>query len=189
MQAVEPIRDKRDIQKMKRILKRKSLRDYAFFTLGINSALRISDLLALTVGDVADENGKIRDRIVIRERKTGKRKAFPISASAKKALQEYLRSRGECNPSEPLFKSRKGGKAITRHAAHQIISKAAQEAGIKYPVSTHSMRKSFGYWAYKSGHDLAVIQKLLNHSSQKVTLRYIGIEQDDLDDVYISMNL
>jgi len=51
------------------------------------------------------------------------------------------------------------------------------------------MRKSFGYWAYKSGHDLAVIQKLLNHSSQKVTLRYIGIEQDDLDDVYISMNL
>ena len=89
MQAVEPIRDKRDIQKMKRILKRKSLRDYALFTLGINSALRISDLLALTVGDVADENGKIRDRIVIRERKTGKRKAFPISASAKKALQEY----------------------------------------------------------------------------------------------------
>src|SRR5690606_23790975 len=82
--------------KMKRILKRKSLRDYALFTLGINSALRISDLLALTVGDVADENGKIRDRIVIRERKTGKRKAFPISARAKKALTEYLRDRGAC---------------------------------------------------------------------------------------------
>src|SRR5690606_21995406 len=145
MQTVEPIRDKRDIQKMKRILKRKSLRDYALFTLGINSALRISDLLALTVGDVADENGKIRDRIVIRGRKTGKRKAFPIRASADNALQKSLRSRGECHPSEPLYKSRKGGEAITRHAARQIISKAAQEAGIKCPVSTHSMRKTFGY--------------------------------------------
>jgi len=62
-------------------------------------------------------------------------------------------------------------------------------AGIKEPVGTHTMRKTFGYHAYKKGLDLAVIQKLLNHSSPSITLAYIGITQEDQDNVYMSLNL
>ena len=92
MELVEPIRDIRKIEKMKKYLKAKSLRDYCLFTVGINSGLRVSDLLNLRVGDVEDERGKLKDRIHLTEQKTGKTKDFPISDTAAKALREYLDS-------------------------------------------------------------------------------------------------
>ena len=61
--------------------------------------------------------------------------------------------------------------------------------GIKEPISTHSMRKTWGYWAYKSGTSLALIMEALNHSSITNTRKYLGITQDDLDNVYMSLNL
>jgi len=57
--------------------------------------------------------------------------------------------------------------------------------GITEAIGTHTLRKTFGYWAYKDGKDLSLIQKLLNHASPAVTLAYIGITQDELDDVYL----
>ena len=53
----------------------------------------------------------------------------------------------------------------------------------------HTMRKTFGYHAYKKGMDITIIQKLLNHSSPSITLSYIGITRDDLDNVYLNLNL
>ena len=165
------------------------MRDYCMFTLGINSGLRISDLLGLTIADVLDDNGKVRDRITLREMKTGKGKDFPISDSARKAINEYMRTRTTANKTEPLFASRKGDKAISRQQAWLIINQAAHTVGIKEQIGTHTLRKTFGYWAYQSGVDLSLIQKLLNHSAPSVTLRYIGITQQEMDDVYISLNL
>ncbi|MBP2660652.1 MAG: xerD 6 [Firmicutes bacterium] len=75
---------------MKKILLAKNFRDYCLFTLGINSGLRISDLLNLQIRDVVDENGKMSDRITLREKKTSKTKDFPVSDIARKAITEYL---------------------------------------------------------------------------------------------------
>ncbi|SDM95106.1 hypothetical protein SAMN04488502_10974 [Dendrosporobacter quercicolus] len=66
MELVEPIRDKKQIQGMKKYLKGQNCRDWLLFTLGINSGLRVSDLLKLIVTDV-----KGKERIIIREQKTG----------------------------------------------------------------------------------------------------------------------
>lgn len=107
MELVEPIRDIRKIEKMKKYLKAKSLRDYCLFVLGINSGLRVSDLLNLKVGDVEDENGKLKDRIRLTEQKTGKHKDFPISDTAAKALREYLDSMNDRTTADFLFPSRK----------------------------------------------------------------------------------
>ena len=189
MEFVQPIRDKKQVDAMKKVLKANSLRDYCMFTLGINSGLRISDLLGLTIGDVMDVNGKARDRITIREQKTGKCKDFPISESAKKAINEYLKTRQNVGQSEVLFISRKGNKAISRQQAWKIINDAAATVGITGEIGTHTMRKTFGYHAYQSGVDISLIQKLLNHSAPSVTLRYIGITQDQLDGVYLNLNL
>ena len=82
MELVEPIRDTKKIDRMKKYLKEKSTRDYCLFVLGINSGLRISDLLSLQVKDVAEDNGKLKERITITEQKTGKTKDFPISDTA-----------------------------------------------------------------------------------------------------------
>ncbi|QQE81076.1 site-specific integrase [Alicyclobacillus sp. SO9] len=189
MGYVQPIRDKEKIEVMKQILKAGNPRDYCLFVLGINSGLRISDLLSLHVRDVLDDEGEVKSRIQLRERKTGKRKDFPVSMNAKRAIVEYLRERPECQPQEPLFLSRKLGGSICRQHAWTILNQAAKSAGIDEQIGTHTLRKTFGHQAYKAGVDITRIQKLLNHSSPFVTLAYIGITQDELDNIYMNLNL
>ena len=117
MEFVDPIRSQKQIDNMKRFLKERKLRDWLLFTIGINSGLRISDLLQLTVEDV-----KGKDRISIREQKTGKLKDFPLSDNSKRAIAEYIKS--EHLENGPLFPSRKangslGSGAISRQQAYQ----------------------------------------------------------------------
>lgn len=113
---------------MKKILRSNNLRDYNLFILGINSGLRISDLLTLKVSDVCDEKGKIKDRIVIREKKTNKLKDFPLGESSKKALKEFVVT---LEFGQALFASRKGYKPIIRQQAYRILNDAARTIGIK----------------------------------------------------------
>jgi integrase len=182
MKYVEPIRSKEQINEMKVYLKSKNIRDCLLFVLGINSGLRISDLLALKISDI-----KNTDRIILQEKKTGKTKDFPLSETCKKTINEYLLT--TCRESGWLFKSKKGEKPITRVQAYRIINQAARAIGIKNAIGTHTLRKTFGYWAYKGGADVTRIQKLLNHSAPSVTLAYIGITKDELDTIYINLNL
>ena len=188
MEFVQPIREKKQIDYMKKILKATHLRDHCLFVLGINSGLRISDLVKLHIRDVMDDKGRVRDRISIRETKTGKSKDFPIGDTSRKAIIEYLATR-TYTLNDPLFLSRKGGQALKRQQAYKIINDAARAVGIKEKIGTHTLRKTFGYHAYQSGVSLAVLQKLFNHSAPSVTLSYIGITQDELDGVYLNLNL
>ena len=138
-----------------------------------------------------DESEKIRERITLREKKTNKTKDFPISEVAQKAIAEYLKTR-VVDTNEPffLFQKTKNGKApLQRDQAYKIINDAARSIGIKERIGTHTLRKTFGYHAYQSGVSIEVIQKLFNHSAPSITLRYIGITQDDLDNVYLNLNL
>jgi len=186
MEFVQPIRGKRQIEAMKKILKSSNMRDYVLFVLGINSGPRISDLLRLKQTDVQNEQGKIKDRIEIREKKTGKVKNFPISDTAAKALREYLPG---VPTQAPLFASRKGSSPITRQQAYRILNEAAKLAGVKERIGTHTLRKTFGYQGYKAGYSLDRLQKIFNHSSSKITLTYIGMTQDDTDEIYLNLNL
>ena len=197
---------------MKKLLKQQSLRDFCLFVVGINSGLRISDLLKLRICDVI-ENGKLKDRITLREKKTNKFKDFPLSEKTKQALKEYLKTR-DYSDNEPLFISRKRNRAeaetacdeqdvnavkrevsrenkgfLLRQQAYKIINSVAKSVGIREKIGTHTLRKTFGYHAYNNGYDITLIQKLFNHSSPSVTLRYIGITQEELDDVYLSLDL
>lgn len=187
MEFVQPIKDLKQIETMKKLLRQQNLRDYCLFVLGINSGLRISDLLKLQVTDVI-ENGKIKDRIRLREKKTNKFKDFPLSEKTKQAIKEYLKTR-DYTENEPLFISRKNKGFLLRQQAYKIINNVAKSIGIKEKIGTHTLRKTFGYHAYNNGYDITLIQKLFNHSSPSVTLRYIGITQEELDDVYLSLDL
>jgi site-specific recombinase XerD len=191
MDYVQPIRERKQIDAMKKILLSTNKRDYCLFVVGINSGLRISDLLALTVGEVVDGK-KIRDRLEIREKKTGKVKDFPLGEMAKKALRDYLIGRfgrlERVQPTEPLFLSKKGG-FLQRGQAWKILNQAASAIGIKDRIGTHTLRKTFAYHAYTAGVDVTRIQQLLNHSSPSVTLAYIGITQEELDNVYLTLEL
>ena len=175
MRFVYPIREQNQIERIKKYLRARNERDYVLFLLGIHSGLRISDLLALKVKDVMRG-----DRMIIKEIKTGKTKSFPLAKAVLKEVGAYA---SQCK-SEYLFPSRKGKGPITRQQAYLILNGASRVAGIREPIGTHTLRKTFAYWAYKQGASLELIQKILNHSSSSTTLRYLGITQEEIDDVY-----
>ena len=188
MQFVQPIRDRKKIAAMKKILA-SNPRNLLLFVLGINSALRVSDLLKLRVWDVLDEGGKTKDFLEVREQKTGKTKQFELSKNARKALRLHFDAVNP-KPSHYLFRSREGrNQPLSRQQAHKILSDAAETVGITERVGTHSLRKTFGYHAYKAGVSISLLQWLLNHSSQSTTLRYLGLTQDDANQVIRDLNL
>lgn len=180
MTTVEPIRKKEDIQKVENILKKKSERNLLLFTLGTNCGLRISDILRLNVGDV-----KHKCYIQIKEKKTGKSKKFPINSKLKPMLESFTKGR-RCD--EPLFLS-VWKHRLDRVTSYFIIKEACKEAGLDEIVGTHTLRKTFGYHHYKKYRDVAMLQKIFNHSDPEITLRYIGIEQDEIDESYTNFIL
>lgn len=189
MIEVSALKDKKQIDLMKKILKSNNMRDYLLFVMGINVGLRISDLLNLKISNVVT-NGKINKEVTIQEVKTKKMRTFTINKSANSAIKEYLSMLGDYDEDWYLFKSRKGdNKNISRVQAWQVLNDAAKLAGIKEDIGTHTLRKTFGYWSYKQGIDISLLQKIFNHSSPAITLSYIGITKDDIRDVYNSLNL
>ena len=173
MQFVEPIRGRCEIDKVKKILAIKSKRNLLLFLLGINSGLRISDILKLKIKDV-----KNKQYIEIKEQKTGKCRKFLITNSYKTLLKEYINDKNE---DEWLFPSQRGKRAISRIQAYRIINLACEKAGITSRIGTHTLRKTFAYHFYKQNKDVALLQNILNHSTPSITLRYIGINQDIID--------
>ena len=173
MNFVEPIRDKDTVQDIAEYLKFKNERNYIMWMMGINSGLRISDILSLRIRDVFK-----KQHISIREKKTGKQKSFEINPPLKKALNRYCEDR---KPDEYLIKSReKYNQPITRSMAYKILQDAAVQFGIE-SMGTHTMRKTFGYHFYLQTKDVVTLMKIFNHSTQSYTLIYIGIEQEAIN--------
>ena len=175
MTTVEPIRNKKDIEKVEKILLKQGKRELLLFVIGTNCGLRISDILRLNVGDVRDKT-----HIQLTEKKTGKYKKFPINAKLKPLLEDFIKGRKN---DEPLFLSYWGHR-LDRVTAYYLIKNACEKAGLQEKIGTHSMRKSFGYHHYRQFKDVALLQKIFNHSSPQITLRYIGIDQDEIDYSY-----
>ena len=185
---VEPIRKQEKISEMKEFLRRKGGCYELLFVMGLNTALRIGDLLSLSVSDVTDDDGKILEAICVKEQKTGKLKRLPVNESMEKTLADYLAAYPNRKRYMPLFISQKC-RVLSRSQAWRTLRAAGEYAGL-YNIGTHSLRKTFGYHAYKkSGSDLELVQKLLNHSSGKITLRYIGIDREKMDNMYMELNL
>lgn len=179
MTTVEPIRKKTDIKKVEDVLS-KNKRDLLLFTVGTNCGLRISDILALNVRDVKNKNF-----IQITEKKTGKFKKFPINSKLKPMFEEYTKGK---DLDDPLFMT-KFKNRLGRVTAYYTIRTACKNAHLEEKFGTHTMRKTFGYHHYKKYKDVAMLQKIFNHSSPLVTLRYIGIEQDQIDESYTNFIL
>lgn len=173
MKLVQPIRDREKIEQMKKELMKDSYRNYMLFVIGINTGLRISDILTLKVSDVRD-----RTHIVIKEIKRKKDRRFLVNGQLREEINRYVE---DMKDEQFLFDSRNGdNKAITRQQAYNILNKAAEVVGIE-EVGTHTLRKTFGYWHYKQNKDVALLQDIFQHSAPSVTLRYIGINQDIMD--------
>ncbi|TNO67015.1 site-specific integrase [Bacillus cereus] len=172
MNFVQPIRNPEQIQQIKEYLKEKNERNYILFVMGINTGLRISDILKLRVGDLKGSH------ISMREMKTGKQKRIQITATLKRELKWYI---GDMEDNEYLIKSRQGkNRPIGRSMAYKILSTTAAKFGLD-EIGTHTLRKTFGYHMYMQTKNIALLMEIFNHSSERVTLRYIGVNQDAMD--------
>lgn len=195
MNFVEPIRDRKRIAQIKNLLRgQKRYRDLLLFVVGINTALRISDLLKLHIGDFLDDQGRIRGRFWIKEQKRGKRQEVVVNESIREALEEYLAAYqgvGEKLENFVFFNPTTNGFShhIKRGQGWKFITSICREVGLSGNFGTHSLRKTWGYHARMQGVDLALIMHKLNHESIAYTKRYLGITDDELQAVAKRLNL
>jgi integrase len=179
MNFVQPIRDPKVVDAIKQYFRLRSRRNYIFFCLGVYSGLRVSDLLVLRVRSVRGQT-----HIRIKEQKTGKEKRFIIHPDIRAELEAYI---ADMHDNEYLFQSRQRksnglpGQPIDRSTAYKMLNQAARKFDL-VDIGCHTMRKTWGYHLYMADpRNLALLMKMFNHSSETITLMYLGLTQDMMD--------
>ncbi|AIY80991.1 site-specific integrase [Clostridium botulinum] len=172
MNFVEPIRDADIFHDIQATLKKENPRNYALVMTGTYTGLRISDILRLKVKDV-----KNKKYIDIREKKTGKRNLIEINQTLRNVYKEYCL---DMSQEDYLFRKSNLNKPISRTMAWKIMKDIGDKFGVEN-LGTHTLRKTFGFHYYKKTGDIATLMQMYNHSKESITLKYIGITQDKMN--------
>ena len=177
---VEPIINMKDIKSIKKLLVDRP-RDRLLFVLGINSGLRVQDLLALKISDVRTYS--IGDRVSIKEKKTGKENVFIMNKEIKTALDDYLRC-AKRQDDHYLFKSRKGQNyPLTTYAVTMMVQRWCDEINLKINAGAHTLRKTWCYQQRQMGSSWELLAKRLNHSTPSITRRYLGVQEEEVEEI------
>ena len=177
---VQPLRTQQEINDFLFCLRRNqhAERDVFLFLIGINSGLRMSDIVKLKKQDLISSKNP---RIV--EKKTGKTRILYLS-SLQDLIQDYTK---DLAPEDYLFPSTKGGH-VEVNTVYQMFQKVAKLLG-RDDIGTHTLRKTFGYHYYKKTKDVATLMEIFGHSSEKITKRYIGINEDEISETLLNFRL
>lgn len=190
------VRREEDIRKIQRyFIQHEQYRNYLYVVMGVNLGLRGSDMVKLAWSDVMHRDGtfKTMQECFVKEKKTGKTRYLVLRDDVKQTIRMYLAftdiKPNFDDPKDPdyyIFKKLKqnphydGLPYISRASIGDCFKSAARAVGIPYRVNTHSLRKTFGYRFFKQTKDIVALQKIFNHSSPAITLRYIGILDEDI---------
>lgn len=200
----EPIKSIEDINKLSEyFISNRKFRDNMLFVVGINFGLRVSDLCRLRFCDLIDENLTFKRTFPILERKTRNTRSHrrnryvTINQAVIDAVTLYLQH----NPSklsDYMFKSEsnrtsKENIPMTRMSVDRILKDAAKACNISCKMSTHSLRKTFGYHQMMMSNNdprkLLLLQKIFGHSTMLQTLDYIGLTNEEMEEAYLNLNL
>lgn len=192
MSTSQPLKRKEDIKNLENYFyQREEYGNYLLVVMGLNTALRISDLLKIKWQDVYNKETKqFLTHVHLTEQKTGKQTMILLNPTVKHALKEYGKHMGKEIKSPFIFFSpQKPEQPLSRIQAYRIIQRATKELDIHGQISCHSLRKTFGYQAWKEGAEPALLMSVFNHSSYSITKRYLCIDQDDKDELFLRINL
>lgn len=175
-------------------------RNKMLFVIGINVGIRASDLRTLKWSFFFEKQNdgtlKFKDYYKFVPMKTSKQRKFVkinFNDAVRQVVLNYVSEYPIDNLDDYLFASRKGNDPITVGGLRKIIKDAAAEAGIEQNIGSHSLRKTFGKFCFLEAKDktkaLVVLQNIFNHSSTAVTMRYIGLMDEDMNDMFNSLNL
>lgn len=178
------------------VKKQIACRNKMLFLVGINIGIRASDLCVLKWEFFLKEDGKFKDFYSLqpkKTRKTGKFVKLYFNDTVKKAITDYINEYPIKDMNDFVFKSRQGNKSITEAMLWKIVSDAAIEAKLDLNYGSHSLRKTFGYWVWHNAEDknkaLVVLQMIFNHSDTRSTMKYIGLLNDEISDVFNGLDL
>ena len=178
-----------DLKRIREYLRLKNKLSFLnFINIGVNVGLRISDLAQIKIEDI------LENRIILKEKKTNKKREIVLNNSCIKAVKElkaFYKNLGYSSEKGFLFKSlapcylyKKIDSPITNNGIAKEFFNLRDMLNIPYPIGSHSLRKTWGYHVYNKTLNIGLVMKVFNHSSASQTLRYIGIEQEDIDQVY-----
>lgn len=190
MSTTQPIRDLKTLHNLKNyyLQEEPNLRNYTLIVVGLNTALRINDLLHLKWEKVF-RDGRVKDHIYVIERKTKKENRILLNREAKTALAMYYKFMKPVKNPYIFGSARNLEEPMSRSQAYRVVRKAAESVGLTEHISCHSLRKTFGYHAWKQGTPPALLMSIYNHSSYHITRRYLCIEQEDKDKVFKDIKL
>lgn len=180
MNIAEPIKDKKLLAEVMDVYE-SGTKNHLLLAYALYTGLRISDILDTKVSDI--EDGFIK----LYEQKTGKAKTVKLNSKLHLLLNNFIHANKLGSEDYIFFSNKDKADHIKRSRADKIIRHAGDMVGVR--LSAHSLRKTFGYLAYKSGTDISLLMQIFNHSSASVTLRYIGITQDNINNVYDSIEI
>lgn len=180
MNTATPIKDQKQLAELVTVYKDGS-KNQLLILYCLYTGLRISDVINAKV------NESLMGQRILTEQKTGKKKVVTLNSKLKNAINVFVAENGLDADDYLFFSSKDKSAHIKRSQASKIIANAGDMIGLV--VSAHSLRKTFGYLAYKNGVPLELLMNIFNHSSQAVTLRYIGITQDNINEVYNSIDI
>lgn len=203
--AAEPIKSIKDIERISRFLiSNDRYRDNMLFIVGINFGLRVSDLRKLRFSNLIDENFSFRDTFPILEQKTKntrkqkRNRYITINSAVKEAVILYLEHTPDISLSDYMFRSLSPhGKDLNnplhRSSIDDILKGIDKDLNLGIRMSTHTLRKTFAYhqmaMCNNDPRKLMLLSKMLGHSSLTITLDYIGITEDEIQDAYLNLNL
>lgn len=177
---VDPIRKKADITKIKKSLE-SNPRNLALFYLGINTNLRAGDIINIKVSQIIDiENG---GKLTLRERKTGKIREIELNKSVIKAIKRLLATKTYTD-NDYIFQSQRAEK-LTVPSVTRLVKSWCEKIGLKGNYGSHSLRKTFGYHQrVHNNTSIPLLMVLFNHRCQEETLKYLGIDNKEVQTVY-----
>ena len=175
-------------------------RNASLFMLGVSIGGRVSELLALKVSDVWQNEQPVTDfqfdRSIVKGGETSR--TIPVNSDGREAIDALISWHknyfGDVHPDRPLFAGRKNGKngtiqAVKRQAIHKILKNAFQKAGLNGKLATHTLRKTFAQRLYQKCNDIYMVKEMLGHKNVATTQTYIGVNYVDVQDAVEAMSL
>lgn len=189
--TTEPIRDKKELTLFLNfyVKQKPNTRNQCLIVFGLNTALRISDILNLRWEAIYDfKKKRFKNRVSVLEKKTGKRNSIPLNKELTICMQKLFCENKPARTDYIFSKTTNHSKPLSRSQAFRIVKSAARECQLTGNIGCHSLRKTFGFYAWKQGTPPALLMDIYNHSSYSITKKYLGITQLERDAIYMSIH-
>jgi len=184
--VVEPIRSKQAIKRIKKLLENNP-RNYCLFVFGINTAYRAKELLKVKVGQVRD---LVPGDTINLKTKTKKYRRVALNPAVIEAIQKLIATR-EFDDDEYLFQSQRGeNRPIGVDTLSYYVKSWCKNAGLKGNYASHTLRKTWGYWQRVANNtQIPILMRAFGHATQQQTLSYLGIQEQEINDIYMRLEL